>query len=174
MSWKDIGDPEIAAGQPITAELMAKFLNRDNAAMGHYCGGKWREIACNATTTPDKTFAQIFIPRGARYLFVECESGVNTHLPAAAWIGKLQLGLDDGDSGCVSDFTTLENPASMGDSLIYPKRVAFSPITLSAISRGQIVSIYFHIHPDDITYAHIYYMGNDPTRATAGYGIRFE
>jgi len=173
MTWRDIADTEIAAGQPITAELMAKYLLRDQAAASHPCGGTWAQVSATVTNIPDKTFLRLFVPRSAKYCYIECMAGVS---PVTGIKPQMQLYWDDGNDLSFNDYTYLtDDGTDTGNNLLYPKRVQFKPITILTSSRGLIVNVQFKVHPNETVNTRNYLIANLPAdvSGTAGYGVRF-
>ena len=159
MAWQDIATSEIAAGAPITQELLAKLDLRDKAVIEGPAGGRWAEQTTDALT-PIK-FLTLFVPRGASAIYFECMAGVST--PGEAPSARIYI--TDGVTTSFGEFVSFA-------SQVIRTRLAFPPVPVPAALRGALVSCYFDAE-DSLGSAGLFAIENDTTSVQQGFGVRF-
>lgn len=162
-SWLEIVSAEIAAGAPITQELLRKLVVRDKALCGHPIGGRWALQSANYLT--DKLMFRVFTPRSASGMFVEMTSGIT----GSSNVPQMRLYITDGTTTSYGAYLAMKD--ATGSPLSYPRRLEFPYVPIPAALRNKNVDCYFD--GDDTTTATTFYGSNVPTDATAGYGVRF-
>src|SRR3990172_6299412 len=73
MVWQNIAAAEIAAGAPITEELLVRMKDRATSAIEGPAGGYWPQVSMFGTGSPTR-FLRVFVPRGASTIYVECNA----------------------------------------------------------------------------------------------------
>lgn len=162
MSWQNIAGAEIAAGVPITQELILKLDQRDKAALEVATGGYWSQVSNNILS--DSRFMRyVRIPRAATNLYIECESGVIGVVGAQP---EARLYLKDP----VTLVTSTGGFVALA-GIVYPQRVQFPPIPVPALFRGALLELWFDAN--DTVSSATFFCRNLATSATCGYGLRF-
>ena len=163
MSWQNIAAAEIAAGAPISQELILKLDQRDKAALECPVGGYWAQVSNNILS--DSRFIRLIrIPRAASNLYIECETGP---LGTVGSQPEARLYLKNPTTLATSYGAFLD----LGGGAMYPQRKQLPPIPIPGLFRGALVELWFDAN-DSVATA-TFYCRNLATSATCGYGLRF-